>query len=182
MIELRGEVSTLRRLFMELLNLQGRIPSSARLHLLLEADRTPATSETLNVELFSLFSTTVSNETTARRNSTCLLGEALMNFRLHCDSDRFEPLTERRAADTALVPPDPQHSNQSNSVATAPVPVALGTTTHPEHGSAAENVIPHNSTGPSHPVHDSQEGDDDPDEVVDGNIKADWVVAPREVI
>lgn len=185
--KLRGEVSTLRRSLMDLLNLQGRIPSSARLHRFIEADRTTSTSETINVELFSMFSTTVSNETTARRNSTSLLGEALLDFRLNCDSDRVEPLCERHATarknrsvqrnpQPSSLPKPPSSSNAEPRTVQAS---SDRTAEHPEHQGPNNNPLPSNRIDDT--PERTREVDDDPDEVLDGDMNAEWVLAPGEV-
>lgn len=59
--ELRVHTAAVRKLFMDLLHIQSQMPSTTRFHLLMENERTAPSADAVDIEWFSLFSTTVSN-------------------------------------------------------------------------------------------------------------------------
>lgn len=178
---------------MKLLRLQIKVPSRARFHLLLEAERTLSSSDTVNIELLSLFSTTVSNETDGRRKSTCLLGESLLDFKLHCESERVgdvdpaqphvRPVTVR--PQQPLSHPPVSNAPVSNEVAQ---PVSEPSHSHSQSPppidqndqSPPENMPTSNSDVGTHDQN-AADVDDDPDSMMEDNINSGWVVAPDEI-
>lgn len=92
------------------------MPSSNRFHLLFEVQSTEDNSNITNIDLFSLFSTTVSSETKDMREATCRLGESLVDFNLCCDFDCDYSNTSGRtpaqstSAPTSTAPSKPPRS------------------------------------------------------------------------
>lgn len=73
--DLAPRSAALRKILMDLLHLQLKIPTTARLHLLLESDNTSESSKTMSTfDLYSLFSTTISTETKSCRETVSELG------------------------------------------------------------------------------------------------------------
>lgn len=177
---LREHMSAIRKLFIDLLTLQAKVPSSARFQLFLEAERKPPSADTVSIELFSLFSTTVSNETKARRDSACLLGEALLDFKLLCDSERNQaPLHTMQSANTAPTPPIPSARQMETTV---PHPATVGNTEEGQITAQPSHRTSNPDTSSQHTTTDRNNSaqadvDDDPD----GDISSGWVVAPPHI-
>lgn len=111
---LQQHTQAVKRFFNELLQLQLSLPDSARFHLFFESEHTPVTKGTkkiTSVDLFSLFSSTVSTESRSRRYNICDIGEVLVDFRNLCEADRrdfVEPtnvtVAESRNDDNDTIP------------------------------------------------------------------------------
>lgn len=86
--QLKDYVPELQKLFLGMLALQVNLPSSHRFHSLLETEYpSAASSEFKNIDLFRLFSSTVSTETRDLRNSVSIMVELLVDFKLICNSE-----------------------------------------------------------------------------------------------
>lgn len=85
---LREHIPSLRKLFLSMLTLQVKLPSSFRFHFLLESEHPKEdSSEFTNIDLFSIFSSTVLTETSDRRKSVSILGELLVDFKMMCNAE-----------------------------------------------------------------------------------------------
>lgn len=76
----------LRKIFVDLLHLQIKMPDSMRLYLLLESDQPPRSPNTISdIDLYGLSSTTISTESKDHRDSVSELDEILVDFKANCD-------------------------------------------------------------------------------------------------
>lgn len=161
--DLNHHTTKLRKIFVDLLHLQVDLPAHTRFHLLLESEqRTNSPGKVTNVDLFSLFSTTISTETTARRDSICLLGELLVDFKLLCESEGSAPPTNPSPAHTVNNAHNgsSSHSNQTIPGTVSPLP------------NTVETAAPSQGDSTSH-----DECDDDCED-----YNNEWFVAPDEVM
>lgn len=103
---LKSHTSALRKLFVDTLQLQMKLPPNYRFHILFESESSSDTTTDLSqVDLFTLFSPTISNDTPARREINCLLGELLTDSKLQCYSEVSDNLTPPVPDQTPPTPP-----------------------------------------------------------------------------
>lgn len=82
---LRNHTSAVLKIFLDLLHLQLRFPPSIRFQLLMGYQDETATSESLSaIDIFSMYSPTVSMESEQRRTTVSSLAEILVQFKLLC--------------------------------------------------------------------------------------------------
>lgn len=98
MYQLSEQIVSVERIFSELLQLQLKFPYTGRFHFLFESQNSTVTTNAArragvirrltSVDLFSIFSPTVSTESHERRDKICTIGGALVYFKHISDSDR----------------------------------------------------------------------------------------------
>lgn len=116
------------KLFMQVLNLQVKLPQSVRLHLLMESDLPPSSSNSIeSMDLYNLFSPTICTDSNPRADSISAFGTVLAQFKLYCANDSKHhsmplPMTEPTTRQL------PQDSSQQRSV-----PNSVPERTEPNH-------------------------------------------------
>lgn len=117
---LRDHIPALRKIFLGMLSLQVKLPSSHRFHILLETEHPSEESAEFNhIDLFSLFSSTVSTETSDCRSSVSILGELLVDFKFMCDSEGSSAVHNTGTQSAVNVPrqiSDPSPPSTDNSI------------------------------------------------------------------
>lgn len=92
MSALSAHTNSVKKIFMDLLHLQLKLPPMSRYHLLYESEQSPGTNTDSSIftayDLFSLFSPTISTETRDRRDNIAMIGEVIADFKLLCTEER----------------------------------------------------------------------------------------------
>lgn len=78
-----------------------KLPQTGRFHLLFESENSPSSSngKVTASDLFSIFSPTVSTESDNRRDTICLFGELLVDFKHICESERGHDAAREHTTD-----------------------------------------------------------------------------------
>lgn len=166
-----------RKIFMKLLHLQVKLPDNTRLYLLLESEHPPVSGNTISdFDLFSLFSTTIYNESKDHRENVDELGELLVDFKANCGVPREVP--------------DGQSKPNLASSSTETVGIAAGQDDPPlrtalrtqrsDQGTTTNNHETRNSVLPAPTGVNEEDRDDRNVENDDSDIN--WKVVPEDVI
>lgn len=178
---LRDHTAALKRIFHELLQLQLKLPDTGRFHLLFESQNgsvTTSAARVTSVDLFSIFSPTVSTETHERRDNICTMGEVLVDFKKICDAER--PLPPPTTTSAPLEPSTTRSAAHGVSPTTVQSDAASAGQLNATTGVTAQ---PSPSTSQDRPQ--QANGEDDGEIDIDGDdssLQQKWFTVPQTVL
>lgn len=176
--QLRDHTAAVKTIYNDLLQLQLKLSDTARFHLFFESEHsavTTGTSRVTSVDLFSIFSPTVSTESHSRRDNICTIREVLVDFKHLCDADRTTPV-HSRSSDPAqpYIAQATQHPSTPRTDSDTP---AVGKTS---------NTQPPNpcSETPSQDPPQEKRDDDYGAKVLDevGDFYEEWYLPPQSIL
>lgn len=152
-----SSVSTdMRKGFMQLLNFQVKLSKSARLHIIMETDQSVADSSKIaTVDLYHIFSPTISIDSVPGRKTLMRVGEGLAVFKLLANTVQVQrPLLPSTTSPSVDTPSANQRQTQTSAPLQAPPSASRESRTNPS-GSRPPKTAP------------KTKGDDDTDSILD---------------
>lgn len=193
--QLRQHTHAVKKIFTDILQLQLKLPESARLHLLFESEHVPSavgTPQFKTVDLFSLFSPTVSTESENRRDNISMLGELLVDFKHITDSDRHSAPPQTTATSNRI-----DRSTDRPTIINGPQDFQAPPSQNVAAQHTSAQTMPDSSTGrssrpvPAQPSHARSTTDipvgmrprtGPPDEHDTDDLNDEWITAPDSIM